>query len=118
MKDKIPEDRRVSPRIDSGNLVAHRDVAESDPNRSLGMSVTLDVNEFGLRIQSTDPIPLGEKYRFSIALGDDIVDALGQIVHVNRALNGTFEMGVEFLEIAARNIEKIRVYLQRRSPTS
>jgi hypothetical protein len=110
MEQKIPADRRITPRMSSGHLVVHSDVAEKDPNRTLGMSVTLDLNEFGVMVQSTEAITLGERYRFSIALGDQIVEALGQVVHVNRALNGTFEMGIEFLEISARNIEKLRAH--------
>lgn len=112
MKDdkKIPDDRRISTRVDSGNLVSHRQVEESDPNRTLGLSVTLDINEFGMRLQATEPMGLGERYRFSVAIGDELVEVVGQVVHVNRALNGTFEMGVEILEISAKNIERLKAH--------
>ena len=112
MDDKIPQDRRVSRRSAAGHLVTHTDVGETDPNRILGLGVTIDVNEFGLKVQSTESMPLGEKYRFSVALDDEIIEATGKVVHVNRALNGTFEMGVEFIEIFARHIEVIKRHLQ------
>lgn len=108
MDSKIPEDRRTVPRLEAGHLVIHTDEMEGDVNRSLGLSVTLDINEFGLRVQSTEPMPLGERFRFSVALGDTMFEALGQVVHVGRVLNGTFEMGIEFLEVPARSIELIR----------
>ncbi|HGY91298.1 MAG TPA: PilZ domain-containing protein [Planctomycetes bacterium] len=115
MQDKIPQDRRVAPRSAAGFLISYTDVAETDPNRILGIAVSIDLNEFGLKLQSTEPIPLGEKYRFSVALGDDLVDAVGKVVHVERALNGTFEMGVEFIEIYARHIETIKKHVADRS---
>jgi c-di-GMP-binding flagellar brake protein YcgR len=111
VKDEIPRERRVSPRIETGHLVVHADVAETDLGRTLGLGVTIDINEFGIKIQSTEPMPLGERFRFRVALCEEVVQATGQVVHVNRCLNSTFEMGVEFLEISARDIAKIRDFL-------
>jgi len=111
MQDKIPQDRRVARRSATGHLVSHTDIGETDPNRTLGLGVSIDVNEFGLKLQSTDAMPLGEKFRFSIALNDEVVEATGKVVHVSRALNGTFEMGVEFIEIYARHIEAIKTHV-------
>ena len=113
---KLPQDRRTVPRLDSGHLVIHTDETEADVNRSLGLGVTLDINEFGLRVQSTEAMPLGERFRFSVALGDDVFEAIGQVVHVGRALNGTFEMGIEFLEVSARCAEIIRRYVETKAP--
>lgn len=113
-EENIPSDRRLSDRVDSGNLVIHTDVGETDPNRTLGLGVTLDLNEFGLKVQSQEPIPLGERFSFSIALRDEVVRATGRVVHVGRALNGTYEMGIEFVNMSARNIEKLRRHLEDR----
>jgi hypothetical protein len=81
------------------------------------MAVTLDVNEFGLRMQTTEPFEVGSRNRFNIALEEDVIHALGRIVHVCKALNGTYEIGVEFLEITAGEIEKIRAYISRKAKT-
>ena len=78
------------------------------------MAVTLDVNEFGLRMQATEPFAVGTRNRFNIALEEDVIRALGRIVHVSKVLNGTFEIGVEFLEITAGEIEKIRTYCAKK----
>ena len=110
-EDDIPQDRRMSTRVDSGHLVIHTDVAETDPNRTLGIGVTIDINEFGLKVQSREAMPLGERFRFSVAVGDQIIEASGKVVHVGRALNGTFEMGIEFIDIGGSEIEKIRAHL-------
>ncbi|MCA9321716.1 MAG: PilZ domain-containing protein [Planctomycetes bacterium] len=104
----------MSRRSAAGHLVSHTEVGETDPNRILGLSVSIDLNEFGLKLQATEPMPLGEKYRFSVALGEKVVEATGKVVHVNRALNGTFEMGVEFVEIFARHIESIKNHMTGR----
>ncbi|MEE9391531.1 MAG: PilZ domain-containing protein [Planctomycetota bacterium] len=114
MDDKIPQERRVTQRTDAGNLVVHTDVAESDLAHTLGLGVTIDMNEFGVKVQSTDPMPLGERFRFKLALKEEVVEATGQVVHVGRCLNGTFEMGIEFLEISAQGIEKIRAHLSEK----
>lgn len=116
--DRTPQDRRIALRIDSSNLVVHNETAEKGLQRSQGLGVSLDMNEFGIRLQATEPIPLGERYRFCLAIGDEIVEALGQVVHLQRALNGTFEMGIEFLEISARHIETLRRHAAARSTKS
>ncbi len=118
MVDKIPQDRRVAERLDSGHLVIHTDVGEEDLNRTLGLGVTLDLNEFGIKVQASEAIPLGERFRFSLAVGNEVIEATGKVVHIGRALNGTFEMGIEFVEIYARHIEAIRRHIenQNRSP--
>lgn len=110
----IPHDRRSAPRIDSGNLLIHSEVGQHPETQCLGLAVTLDLNEFGVRAQTADSFNVGERYRFSIALGDAIVSATGRIVHVAPALNGTFEMGVEFLQIAAEDIDAIRKHVAAR----
>lgn len=110
----IPHDRRSAPRTDSGNLLIHSEVGQPPEATYLGLAVTLDLNEFGLRAQTADPFGIGERYRFSVALGDEIVGATGRVVHVAQALNGTFEMGVEFLQIASEDIERVRRYLVSR----
>ncbi len=114
MEDKIPDNRRVAERLDSGHLVIHTDVGETDPNRTLGLGVTLDINEFGIKVQATHPMPLGERFRFSLAVDEDVIEATGKVVHVGRALNGTFEIGIEFIEIFGRHIESVRKYVARR----
>ena len=112
MQDKIPQNRRVARRLESGHLVIHTNIGETDINRTLGMSVTLDVNEFGIKVQASEAMPLGEKFRFSLALDDEVIEATGKVVHIGRALNSTFEIGIEFVEIYARHIESIRKFLK------
>ncbi len=107
----IPHDRRSVARVDTGNLLIHSEVGTPPEAQCLGLAVTLDLNEFGLRAQTADPFSIGDRYRFSIALGDEIVSATGRVVHVSQALNGTFELGVEFLQISTQDIERIRRYL-------
>lgn len=109
----IPHDRRSTPRIETGHLVIHSDVPGQE--QCLGMAVTLDLNEFGLRLQSQQKFTTGERFRFSIALREEIVSATGRIVHVAQALNGTYEAGVEFLQIGAEDIERIRRYIKSRA---
>lgn len=116
MEDNIPEDRRTVKRLDAGHLVIHSDSTEEDAHRPLSMAVTIDLNEFGFKVQSTEPLALGERFRFSVALQEDVVEATGQVVHVNRALNGTFEMGVEFVDISAASIERLRKYVAEQNP--
>ncbi len=110
----LPHDRRSATRLESGHLVIHSE-AENDPAaQCLGMAVTLDVNEFGLRMQTTDPFDVGSRYRFSVALEEEVIQAVGRIVHISQALNGTYEIGVEFLDIDSDEIERIRAYMARR----
>lgn len=109
----IPHDRRSTPRVESGHLVIHSDVPGQD--HCVGMAVTLDLNEFGLRLQSQQKFAVGDRFRFSIALREEIVSATGRVVHVAQALNGTYEAGVEFLQISAEDIDRIRTYIKSRA---
>ena len=110
----IPHDRRSATRFDSGNLVMHADAAPLGEDPALGIGVTLDLNEFGIRVQYAEAFTVGDRFRFSIALGDDIIEAVGRVVHVSQALNGTYEAGIEFLDIAPRAVEVVRRHCRRR----
>ena len=109
----IPHDRRSATRFDSGNLVIHSESSQGPEDQVLGMAVTLDLNEFGARIQTTEPFASGERFRFSIALKEDVVSAVGRIVHTVAALNGTFEVGIEFLEVCPEDAARIRRFCAR-----
>lgn len=111
----MPYDRRSARRYDAGHLIVESDPIAMDRFAALGMGVTLDINEHGVRIQNTKPFTVGDRWRFSIALGDDIIDVIGRVVHVTQVLNGSFESGVEFLEIAGSDIRKIREHVIRRA---
>ena len=104
----MPHDRRSTARIDTGNLVVHSLTDADGEPRWQGMAVTLDLNEFGMRVQAAEELTTGERYKFSVALGDDLVLATGRVVHVAPTLNETFEIGVEFLDIPKASIEVIR----------
>jgi hypothetical protein len=104
----IPQDRRSSPRVDTGNLVIHSHIGAPSHLQSLGIGVTLDLNEFGVRVQYATAFAIGDRFRFSIAIGDELVEVVGRVVHVSQALNGTYEAGVEFLEVTERAVEVIR----------
>ncbi|HMS17202.1 MAG TPA: PilZ domain-containing protein [Planctomycetota bacterium] len=107
-------DRRSTSRVPAGNLVIHSDVTQEPSEQVLGIAVTLDINEFGVRVQCVDPYVIGDRFRFSVALREEIVSATGRIAHVEKTLNGTFEVGIEFLQISAKDIERIRSYCKEK----
>ena len=109
----IPQDRRSATRFDTGNLVIHSHVGAPSHTQSLGIGVTLDLNEFGVRVQYAISFSIGDRYRFSIAIGDELVEVVGRVVQVSQALNGTFEAGIEFLEVSERAVEVIRRHTRR-----
>jgi hypothetical protein len=110
----LPQDRRSAPRIDSGNLVIHHELSPHADPAWEALGVTLDLNEFGLRAQVASEMKLGGRYRFTLALEEDLAAATGRVVHVARTLNSTFEIGVEFLQISMEDITRVRSYLRRR----
>lgn len=109
----IPQDRRSTSRIETGNLVVHSHVGAPSQTQALGLGVTLDLNEFGVRVQHATSFSVGDRYRFSIAIGDELVEAVGRVVQVSQALNGTYEAGIEFLEVSERTVEVIRRHNRR-----
>ncbi len=109
----IPQDRRSATRHETWNLVIHSNVGNPAGTQCLGLGVTLDLNEFGIRAQYVHPFTVGDRYRFSIALGDDLIEVVGRVVHVARALNGTYEAGIEFLEVSEQAVNVIRRHSRR-----
>ena len=63
------------------------------------MGRTLDISENGLKLETTQPLVLGDKLIVTVGLEEDLVDLKGEVTHT-RPESGRYLNGIEFTEIS------------------
>lgn len=67
------------------------------------LSTTLVVGRHGCSLVQPDPQPAGSELYLSILVGREIVEARVRVVYSRPIEGGSFEIGVEFMEVAKRD---------------
>ncbi|MEM9694201.1 MAG: PilZ domain-containing protein, partial [Myxococcota bacterium] len=75
-------ERRRHPRIASINLVNIGQVNEEGMATGLSVGRTLDLTEFGVRLELDHALPLRSVLSVTLALEDDVVELQGRVVFV------------------------------------
>jgi hypothetical protein len=89
--------RRSTERFKANNLVTYSAVRADRLYKLLGLAVTLDLSETGLRVRTQEALPLGEELRFHLKLGQQIYDVVGRIVWGSEVeQDKVYEFGVRF----------------------
>ncbi|OQY20411.1 MAG: hypothetical protein B6I36_01160 [Desulfobacteraceae bacterium 4572_35.1] len=104
------DDRRGSERFATLNFV-HYVLDGCSEGDIEDMGRTIDASERGLLIQTSDPLPVGQRVSLSIGLGDNIADLSGEIVHCVDDEDGLCRSGIEFDPLDAQQLSKLRTYL-------
>lgn len=102
---KKPIDRRRDPRVRSMHLVSYEAHAVDPTASPLTVGRTLDVSATGLRVETALMLGLGQELDLEIAVGEQVVEAKGRVVHAAEAGGSTFVTGVEFTDIAPEDLE-------------
>lgn len=107
------EKRRV-PRVTFKGLVhcEQVDVSRLSHNETIGR--TLDLSEGGILLEATQHFPLLSQIDIGLALGDQIVDAKGKVVHLSQTEDGKIHMGIQFIEITEVNKQMLREYCKKK----
>lgn len=93
------KDKRKAPRIDSLNLISYVVYDESDNAIRQGMGRTLNISETGICLDTYKALSRRQKVSLSIGLRDNVVEIIGQVVHVRKRKNGRFDNGIDFIEM-------------------
>lgn len=93
------KDKRKAPRVDSLNLISYVVFDEADNAVRQGMGRTLNISKTGICLDTYKPLSRRQKVALTIGLEDNLVDIIGQVVHVRKRQNGRFDNGIDFVEM-------------------
>lgn len=94
----VREERRKHVRKDSLNLLSYHCVDENDDIIMQGVGRTLNVGEYGILLETHVAIDPRHSVSLFIAMGDDLVDVKGRVIHSTAKGNGKFNTGIAFIE--------------------
>jgi len=99
------KERRKYPRVNTNNLISYSCVDENNHELDHYMARALDVNPLGAKIETYQEI-LSENIRLtSVDLDDNLIDIAGRVVHVHKAADGRYIIGVSFMGTKAENTD-------------
>jgi len=104
------EDRRASERFDTLNFV-HYVLDGCREGEIEDMGRTLDASERGILLQTSVPLPVGQRITLSVGLGENIVDLSGEVVHCAETADGLYNSGIEFDALDADKSVKLKTFL-------
>ncbi len=109
------EEKRKHQRFSSLNL-SYVCLDEDQKTVKQGMGRTLNLSESGILLETHFPISEEHHVVLSIGLGEDLVDLRGRPAHVRATGQGTYEIGIEFVDPGQATLRAIRQFLQSLPP--
>ena len=109
-------EKRKSARVTFKGLVhcEQVDVARLSHNETMGR--TLDISEGGILLEAQQHFPLLAEIEVGLAVGHQIIEAKGKVVHLSQNEEGKIHMGIQFVEMSEVDKEALREYCaQKRS---
>lgn len=105
------QEKRRHQRFSSLNL-SYVCLDEEQRTIKQGMGRTLNLSEAGILLETHFPISKEHHVVLSIGLGEDLVDLRGRPVHVRATGQGTYEIGIEFVNPGETPLRAIREFVQ------
>jgi hypothetical protein len=106
------DNKRYALRAESSDLLSYICLDEDGNEMTQGLGRTLDVSERGVKIETHVSIDTDLRISLTIALGDDLMDFNGNIVHSLEKHDGRFEYGIEFAQMDEKSSLFLRQYMQ------
>ena len=106
-----PDDKRYALRTESSDLLSYICCDEDGNETTQGLGRTVDVSEGGVRIETHVALDLDLGISLTIALGDDLMDFKGNIVHSREKHDKRYEYGIAFVEIDEESSLFLRQYM-------
>ncbi len=89
--------RRRYSRVSSANL-AEIYMLDKEEVADCGIGKTLNISEGGILLETHFPIETDQLLNLTLALGDDIFEIKGRVIHSQKKDNGKYQNGVQFTE--------------------
>jgi hypothetical protein len=99
------------------NLIGYHDRRGEGLYNLLGSAVTVDLSESGVRVRTTETLPVGGILTFEIKLGGEVFSLAGRIVWGEELdPDKAYEFGARFVDVPESLKEKLRVYVSLKQP--
>lgn len=104
------ENKRKHKRIQSLNL-SYICLDEDNNIIKQGMGRTLNISESGILLETHFPIEPNLTIRLTISLEEDLLDIIGNPVHVQPVDGGKYQIGVQFADLDENAAEILHNYI-------
>lgn len=98
-------------RLDSLHLLDYIVVDSHGVRGRYSMGRTLDISENGIKLETTQPLDMGDTLIVTVGLEDDLIDLQGEITHT-KSKSGRFINGIEFTEISQKGRKIFKKYTE------
>lgn len=107
-------DRRKFKRINSKNLLNYRVLnKEEQVNYREGVGITKQVSEGGFLFETTENFKIGTLLEFELALKDEFITVVGEVVYCLDKTNDVFDLGVKFCNITPNSQIILRQIIEK-----
>lgn len=98
-------DRRRYPRIDTNNLISYSCLDENGNELDTCIAMASNINPLGAKIETYQEILSKNIYLTSVDVDDNIIGIIGRVAHAQKADDGRFEFGIQFLGTQDENTD-------------
>ena len=103
----ITEERK-SNRVQADQFISFKAFDKEDRICEEGMALTRNISATGVLLERRTPSEPGDKFELQIALPDELIKANGIVRNVKNVDDTTYYVGIEFVNIADDDIQKIK----------
>lgn len=111
----MSDNRREHPRVNAASLVNFAEFNAMRILKSLSTAATVDVSQGGLRIHCHESIPVSTVLEIELAVGEEILKAVGRVVFAREEAPGSYVMGLKFVDMSDADRERLDRFVDRRS---
>lgn len=106
------EENRKHKRIHSTNLLNYVCLDEKGEAFAQGMGRTLNVSESGILLEIHAALPPQTLVSLTIGMEEQIIDIQGTAVYSKLSADGSYETGIEFIDIEAAELAVLQKFIQ------
>ncbi|MDW7772978.1 MAG: PilZ domain-containing protein [Desulfobulbaceae bacterium] len=105
-------ERRRYVRPESLHLLDYIIIDEHGVQAEYSMGRTLNISIGGILMETHIQLPPGRQVMITIGLKEDLVDAMGRVIHSTYHQDGTYHNGIEFFHASVEDRRIINRYVE------
>jgi len=116
-KKKVWDPPRRYPRLNYSHLAAYSHYDEKgslDRDGRMGATQNISLGGVMIRIAEDGAFPPGTRIELEIDIDDEVISALGRIVHIKAVEHGFYDVGIQFIKVSDEDLEKLKAFFRRR----
>jgi len=107
----MTQDKRRDIRIQSLNL-SYIGISEDNEIVKQAIGRTLNVSESGILMETHFSIDSRKIVTLSLALGDDLINVMGEVVYSRPGDEEKFETGIKFIDLDNETQQTLKVFIK------